>query len=123
MQSSSTREVEAVCTILYRISDKPGDQEYRLDLCREHAEGVVKVLEYGEKIGVPEKRRSGRPPKVKAAATEMVPAPGSDPQPVLIPEMLICSLCGRGYKGKNGLGVHMRSQHRAEWDAREREAS
>lgn len=116
MQSSSQVEREATHTVLYRLGDEAGAQEFRLDLCDEHSNGVIKMLEYGEKIDSPPtvagKRKIGRPRK---AAAEPMTRPELELQS---PEhqRLVCVTCGRPCRSQSGLSIHTKTQHPEEWE-------
>ncbi len=118
MQSSSQNEREATVTLLFRRSDEPGAQEFRLDLCANHAEKITDTLEYGEKVDsvppVPTKRKIGRPRKSLTAdftAAETLAVPVSNGAPA----GLVCQFCGRPCKNRSGMSIHIKTKHPEQW--------
>lgn len=119
MQSASQNEREATVTLLFRRSDEPGAQEFRLDLCANHAEKITDVLEYGEKVEStapgPAKRKIGRPRKhltADFAAAETLAVPTSNGTP----GELVCAFCKRPCKNHSGLSIHIKTKHPQEWE-------
>jgi len=112
MQSSSQNEREATVTLLFRRSDEPGAQEFRLDLCANHAEKITEILEYAEKVGG-EKRKIGRPRK--QPDPPLVKDTGLSPILNGHPGGLVCQFCGRPCKNRSGLSIHIKTKHPEEW--------
>jgi len=122
MQSSSQTEREATTTLLFRRTDEPGAQEFRLDLCANHAEKITDLLEYGEKVEsvlpVPTaKRKAGRPRKAVVTMAEAVVESPELVQRHQADQELICAVCGRPCRSQSGLSIHTKSKHPAEWEA------